>query len=602
MTSFVQASDGLWIPEHLTEPGAGVVFCDESGNSGPNYLDTNQPFYVLAGWLVPEDHVVEVAVAVESFRQRHFPQRPELKAEAILRNDRTKRLGADLFLKLGKLHCVPIYLVAEKRYCVAGKVVETFLDPAYNDIVKDPITYDVETKQEIANTLYEQLDAAVLDGFAHAYQAPTPDHLEAVLHNVAQTIDRDISEALGRALLGSLAHIQEIARAEASHWLPRNVDATLNMPSLVSFLMLIENLGRLGLVRPIRVVHDRHHAYEEAYAKIFELHKGVPRLFARLPHTDVAYSGLEHVADFETRDSKDSPIIQAADLLAGAIAHCCKLAMNDSDASEADIALADLVMLGLLVPEPRLTWLVCSEHCIRQLGSKVLKPALARIIPDVARRDEQVNDALAPMFPSRLSPRPTTAERRLLLDFPMYGIVGVNSGGLMGVVNDEFEEGPMRSLVFLFSTRERAESFLAYWEEDELTEPQEIVEFGPKDARRLTDLMLSAAEWSTCAAFDPDNNETLKLLPLKETAEEIRARFDRVMRLFASGLDRVLTDRVAIGGVEILAMQTSDGKFGAMVHPRGKIYFGSSKQEAIDGLKEGEGLTLSSNPTPALEE
>src|SRR5690606_3570481 len=153
----------------------------------------------------------------------------------------TKRAAAELFRTLGGLHCVPLYLIAEKRYCVAGKIVETFLDPAYNDLVRDPITSDVETKQEIANTLYDQLDRAALDGFAQAYMDPTPTSLGAALTDVAGAIDRDISEALGRALRGSRAHIEAIAQAEAAHWLPHNLDATLNLPCLISFLMLVEN-------------------------------------------------------------------------------------------------------------------------------------------------------------------------------------------------------------------------------------------------------------------------------------------------------------------------------------------------------------------------
>ncbi|WP_440604609.1 DUF3800 domain-containing protein [Bacillus sp. GB_SG_008] len=28
------------------------IYCDESGNSGGNYLDPQQPFYILAGWFV----------------------------------------------------------------------------------------------------------------------------------------------------------------------------------------------------------------------------------------------------------------------------------------------------------------------------------------------------------------------------------------------------------------------------------------------------------------------------------------------------------------------------------------------------------------------
>ena len=35
-------------------PPQVIVYCDESGSSGPNYLDLDQPFFVVAGWVTPE--------------------------------------------------------------------------------------------------------------------------------------------------------------------------------------------------------------------------------------------------------------------------------------------------------------------------------------------------------------------------------------------------------------------------------------------------------------------------------------------------------------------------------------------------------------------
>ena len=69
--------------------------------------------------------------------------------------------------------CVPVYVVAEKRYCVAAKIVETFLDPPFNPLLKTPFISDTISKQEIANTLYDGLPEDVLNGFAAAYRRPS---------------------------------------------------------------------------------------------------------------------------------------------------------------------------------------------------------------------------------------------------------------------------------------------------------------------------------------------------------------------------------------------------------------------------------------------
>ena len=591
MEGFTRRADGLFVPAHLALPGAAVVFCDESGNSGPNYLDVAQPFYVLAGWLVPDSLVTEAAVLVETFRRDHFGQLPEFKAAAILRSNRTKQLGAQLFRRLGELGCVPLQLVAEKRFCVAGKVVETFLDPAFNHLLKDAFTGDVETKKEIANTLYEQIEPAALNEFAEAYRKPTSDAIEQALRTVAGAVDRDVSSALARAVLGSVPQIAEIARAEGNHWLPNNVDATLNLPCLVSFLMLIENLARLGLAQPVHIVHDQQHTYEEGYKRIFELHRGFPRLFARLPSSSLTYGGLEHVATFETRASLDSPLVQAADLLAGTMAHAFKLAMSDDDITDADLELVDLLAPGLVCPEPLVSWLVCSDRCIERIAGRVLRPCLERIMPDlsVTERDAALAAAPTPMFPSKSSsPRSDTA--RVRLDFPLVAIVGTQTGQLFIVDNPDVAPSPAARFAVIFSSRIAAERFLGLWNGEGLTEPQSIVEFTPRNVVALVALLLDVAKWTPVVAFDPSPDADLRLTPTLPLAEGIQKSLDRVSRLFVGGLDRVLTERVQIGTREVLVMQASDGRFGALIPPDGAIYYGQTGADALASLRTGEGL------------
>src|SRR5208337_132298 len=133
---------------------SSLIYCDESGNDVPNYLNEQAPFYVLAGWVVPENAIVEAAVEMESLRQAHCPSAPELKFKTFQR--KPWAMSASM-CRLGQLGLVPMYLVAEKRYCVAGKIVETFLDPHYNPALSMPFTGDIITKQGLANTLYERL-------------------------------------------------------------------------------------------------------------------------------------------------------------------------------------------------------------------------------------------------------------------------------------------------------------------------------------------------------------------------------------------------------------------------------------------------------------
>jgi hypothetical protein len=593
MANFVTNSSGLLVPEYLMLPAAAAVYCDESGNSGPNYIDIPQPFYVLAGWLVPDDQVVEVNVAIDEFRKKHFRQRQELKASAVLRDDGTKRKCAELFRILGNLYCVPIYLIAEKRFCVAGKIVETFMDPAYNTIVKNPFTYDVTSKQEIANTLYERLPEEVIIQFAEAYRAPDAVTLAAALRKVMTVVESHVSPELAKAIGGCESFIDEIAQVEAETSPLGNVAGTLNMPCLVSFLMLIENLGRIGMAYPITVLHDQQHAYQEGYQQIFKMHKGVADWFARLPDSDFAYSNLKHVAKFEMRESKTSLPIQAADLLAGTLHHCCLLAMGTTVVTDGDMELAEVVLPGLLVPHPRLTWLICSENCMQAVGKRVFKPTFKRLYPADSEKetDDRLSGALAPVFPVKASEteiKPSVQKARF--DLPLFGIVGTDGSGLM-IINDDDPKTPpdFRRIVFLFSSAAKAQQFLDFWDEDELNRPQKVMEFNVPQLRELLDMLKEASKHAIVLKLDPADR-TVGVTKLDEVVENLEMILDRIRRIFTSGMDAVMLQKHQFGPQEVLSMQSHDGKYAAMIPPGGTIHFAETRESAVAKLREAERL------------
>ncbi|WP_432799628.1 DUF3800 domain-containing protein [Poriferisphaera sp. WC338] len=393
-----------------------TVFCDESGNSGPNYLDNNQPFYVLAGWLVKDADIEAVNNYIASFKNEHFPQRKELKASAILRNEHSKQICASFFNKLNELKCLPIYLVAEKRYCVAGKIVETFIDPTYNDIVNDAFTNDVQTKQEIANTLYNTLSDKTIALFAQAYRQPTADGLKEALEHVERVIESEVSPELSKLIGGCKSHIADIANAEAEISDLGEVFATLNTPCLVNFLMQMEYLGRIGHVNSLTLIHDQQHTYQEGYEKIYELHRRMPRIFTLHPQSNLIYSNLEHVTKFEMMDSKSSPLIQAADLLAGAIHHCFKSACKSKMPTKADSELAATFTPIMLFDELPLFWLLCSNKLTKQLIQNIVKPAYCCIEPSISKSEaaENTQQILAPLFPEN---KKTLHQRMINLNF-----------------------------------------------------------------------------------------------------------------------------------------------------------------------------------------
>jgi len=172
--------------------------------------------------------------------------------------------------RLGKIGLVPIFLVAEKRYCVAGKIIETFLDPYFNASITARFSGDLTTKQELANTLYDRPSDKSLQDFANAYRNPTQLELERALNQILNDCRACVNPEVAELLSGSIDRLDEVANEEVTavtSW--GKGMGTLNLPCLIAFLMLVEELGRQENTTPKRIVHDEQGPYQNDYVKAF---------------------------------------------------------------------------------------------------------------------------------------------------------------------------------------------------------------------------------------------------------------------------------------------------------------------------------------------
>jgi hypothetical protein len=310
-----------------------------------------------------------------------------------------------------------------------------------------------------------------------------------------------------------------------------------------------------------------------------------------LPHTDTTYSNLRHVANFEMRESKTTLPIQAADLLAGCVHHCCRLAMGSTAVTEGDMALAEGILPGLLVPQPRLTWVICSETCMQAVGSRVFLPAMRRLhSPDTDKEaSERLDEVLAPMFPLKVNEAESKpAVPKAKFDLPLFGLVGEHHGGLM-ILNDLDAPPGFQQFAVLFSTAEKAKEFLTAWNDDELNQPQNIVKFGALELTELLDMLRGAAEHAIALKLDPGDG-TPGLNRITDVVENMENIIDRVRRVFTSGMNAVMLEKQQIDSKEVLSMQCHDGKYAAMILPRSKIYFAATRSDAVAKLRTSEGI------------
>ena len=574
-----------------------IIYCDESGNTGADYLEREQPFYVLAGWAVAKDAVVDASLLVEKTRQECCPQRKELKAAAFLDSERGKRRAAQFIGGLGAAGCVPLMVVAEKRYVIAGKIVETFLDPAFNNKLRPGFTWDTLTKRELANTFMTRLPPEVLDRFAEAYRDPSSSAFLSCVNEIASAARSFVNPELATCIEGSLPEIVAIAESEGPNTSAfGKISQSPNVPALMAFLLLVENLARGGAIDALKVVHDEHAVFETGMKEIFRMHREAKEFVVEIPNSDVPYSSFSHIPEFQLVPSVDCQMVQAADVLAGTVNYLMKLAVAGQTPSPADMELAMLTIPGFFVSDPRIAWLIVSEKLQTALGKTFILPAvIEKRVASEKSRQPQLAPRPAAMFPVvGQQPAEINSPRETFKwDMPIYGVQGKRSGVLMMVNTGDFQlEGTTYSGVLpLFTSREKAAALLGCWEPDELTEPQEVMEFGPRELPQLIKLLEQVSKTVKLLVIDPGLNEKdKKFLDLEKVIAGMTEMWDRTKRLFTSGLDKVMIQHHEVSGVRAMTILGSNGDYGALLPPNGKLYRGNTRELALAALIEGEGL------------
>ena len=566
------------------EVNKAIFYCDESGNSGPNYIDQEQPFYTLAAWSVPVERIVDASVAVETHRKQYAPQAQELKAANLVKSPRGKRAITSLLQMLGRLGCVPLYEVLEKRYCVAAKIVETFLDPLFNRRVENAFIPDSTTKQEIANTLYQGLSEDTLNRFAAIYRNPTFQGFEGSLNEIVTNTDANINSELATLIDGSRKQLAEIAEIEASACFLGNMTRSLNFPVFVGMLMMIELLGRFNLVKPAKVVHDEIYAYEEHMDKVHVMLKKAREGVFTFPNGSILVFPLKHVRTLEFGSSKDNVLLQAADVLAGSVNYLARRAIQQRTITDIDIQLAEHLFPALLIDLPRIAWSVGSSRWVGQLGSYYFSQLQTSKETDPTEQLVRSTDwfSPAPLLPPPVEPGKNEQQTgRYSIPIPLYALVSKEPAGLVSVEMENPSTGCEDSAVMLFSQEQHAKEIRTQlFMETEENERIEIRSFGPGDIHEIVCYLDQASEYAGMIVFDL-NKEDMALAPLGGIVLGLKRLLDRISRAVESGIYRQMFKLHDVEGTKIMSYLCAHGSYVAATYPDGKIYRATSRENAV---------------------
>ena len=134
------------------------LYFDESGNTGANYLDDKQRYFVYGGWLISEEKesIIEQKI-LELFK---LSKARELKSVNGIKQYKLN----ELFKMMYDNGAIPIFGVADKRYMIAAKIVETFFDHMYNPNVNGYLTFKSDLKKALADSIFDNKE--LLNEFA----------------------------------------------------------------------------------------------------------------------------------------------------------------------------------------------------------------------------------------------------------------------------------------------------------------------------------------------------------------------------------------------------------------------------------------------------
>ncbi|MBI2274722.1 MAG: DUF3800 domain-containing protein [Bacteroidetes bacterium] len=150
-----------------------VIYCDESGFSGPNLLVADQPFFVYAGVSLDDELVKEMLDYVKA----NYPVQKEIKGRNLVQNDKGQKVISEIFRRYNSRAKIVYH---DKKYALAAKIFEYAIEP---NMVSNQMAYETGFNRFIATGLY-------------AYFVTATDDAEHIFRSFMDTVRGDSKTAL----------------------------------------------------------------------------------------------------------------------------------------------------------------------------------------------------------------------------------------------------------------------------------------------------------------------------------------------------------------------------------------------------------------------
>jgi hypothetical protein len=289
-------------------------FCDESGHTGADWGNPDQPYFVHGGWLVMTEREQAITTGFAALRRHFRLAAQELKWKHVSRRSNSTEIIQAIFDLVLTNECVPFFLVMDKNYITAAKVIETFFDPEYNHHLPMRFTWAFEAKKGMTEAL---LDArTILSEFAeHLRRGVAPDaaNIRGIASGMAQHFET-VGQNEFAAMLGDFTddEVRRIQREfSAAAWLRATTGH-----SLWAIMQYLEGFLRFRDIKT-EFIHDDMRGFDDLLDTVRGMLRPATSNDFHVVNGRPLYHNFSMVTDLRLADSKAEPFIQLADVLCG---------------------------------------------------------------------------------------------------------------------------------------------------------------------------------------------------------------------------------------------------------------------------------------------
>lgn len=365
------------------------TYIDESGNTGDNLLDPNQKLFVLAAVSVPNDKEDTIVQKIQTeFDQVKEIGETEIKAARWVKATKKNKKLKDIIGFMIDNGCSLSAIILEKRYMVAALIVDNFLDGAYNENEDYTWCNDKQEKKAAAQYFYDVLDDKDINTIGLVFINPTLDGF----HNALEKLISKTKDPRYLAVLNG-CHVEELFNVEydCSNNTAETGAHVLHSPNYTAFCTLGIMVARTCRSKETKtnVIFDSCKLCDKAYAHIFEVFQNM-----QANQLVEEWTGLfpwKSIIDtFKVDNSKNSFLLQTADVLATSILKTVEKLHNENKLNEYDGFVIDLIR-DLLLKDG--FWYVVSSQLLNRLVMELRKSPHPIVRGEVKDVDSLRNNA-----------------------------------------------------------------------------------------------------------------------------------------------------------------------------------------------------------------